>query len=321
MDRGPAATTGGAAPRDRPVVLWRFKDGARGHENQTLGLIRALSSLVCLEVHDVAVSIGSPRPLRRLHDVRHVLAHLPDKDPDLMVGAGHRTHLAMVLAARARGGRTVVLMKPSLPLRWFDLCLVPRHDRLRPRPNLLLTRGALNAAYPAGDGKADRGLVLVGGPSKHFGWDDERLIESIGAIAEHSPAMQWTVATSPRTPPQTLAKLSAMALPNGIVVGWEAVAADWLMQRLAGSHTVWVTRDSANMVYEALTAGAATGLLPVPERRRSRISAAMDRLCDEGLVTGYGDWCRGRPLAKPAQPLNEAARCARWIKEHWLDPV
>ena len=50
-------------------------------------------------------------------------------------------------------------MKPSLPRRCFDLCIVPRHDGLAPDAHTLVTEGALNRIRPAaratllGDGR------------------------------------------------------------------------------------------------------------------------------------------------------------------------
>ena len=35
-------------------------------------------------------------------------------------------------------------MKPSLPRRWFDLCIVPQHDGVAADAHTLVTEGALN---------------------------------------------------------------------------------------------------------------------------------------------------------------------------------
>ena len=92
----------------------------------------------------------------------------------------------------------------------------------------------------------------------------------------------------------------------------------WLSERLASVAQVWVTEDSVSMVYEALTANAATGVLGVPAKRASRVTRGIAALAREGLVTGFADWQRGRKLAPPAAPFNEAARVAAWIGEKWL---
>jgi hypothetical protein len=72
------------------------------------------------------------------------------------------------------------------------------------------------------------------------------------------------------------------------------------------------------MVYEALTANAATGILSVPAKRESRVARGIAALSRDGLVTGFADWQRGQKLAPPAEPFNEATRVAAWISEKWL---
>ena len=111
------------------MIVWRFSDGRRGHDNQSLGLIEALSTLLSLEVHTVeiaACSIGVIDFFRRRFPAAD---NLPA--PQLIIGAGHATHWPMLAARRERGGRIVVLMKPSLPRAWFDLCIIPKHDGVR----------------------------------------------------------------------------------------------------------------------------------------------------------------------------------------------
>ena len=62
----------------------------------------------------------------------------------------------------------------------------------------------------------------------------------------------------------------------------------------------------------------ATGLLPVPARRRSRVARGLATLVERGLATTYAAWRGGAELAPPAQPIDEAGRCARWIADRWL---
>jgi uncharacterized protein len=174
-----------------PLVVWRFNDGKAGHDNQTRGLAEALARLRLVETHTL-----DPLPpaaalkgwlLGRLPSWRNLPA------PDLLMGAGHRTHFSLLAARRSRGGRVVVLMRPSLPLGLFDLCLIPEHDAPPTRSNVLATRGALNRVQPSATLESDRGLLLIGGPSAHFGWDDAALRQAIMAIVAADPSMQWTL--------------------------------------------------------------------------------------------------------------------------------
>lgn len=298
----------------RPVVVWVFTDGKAGHENQTRGLLAALAHHHPVDARWIKVpayaSVLSSLMTRRF------LPGVGLPVPDLLIGAGHRTHLPLLAARRAHGGRTIVLMKPSLPRAWFDLCVIPEHDAVA-GANVLTTRGALNPVEP-GRKNARAGLILVGGPSRHHGWSENEILSQIETIIDRENDIDWALTTSRRTPSSTTARLRRLTLKNLTVVPVAETGPGWLSERLASAAQAWVTEDSVSMVYEALTANAATGVLSVPAKRESRIARGIAALSSEGLVTRFADWQRGRRLAPPAVPFNEAARVAAWIGEKWL---
>ncbi len=300
----------------RPLVVWRFTDGKPGHDNQSAGLLAALQSRTPLDPYNI-----DTRTARRGLSA-YITAHDPlgtaVPAPDLLVGAGHATHLSMLGARRARGGRVVVLMKPSLPLSWFDLCLVPAHDRPCPAGNVLVTTGVLNRVRYDSDKDAARGLILVGGPSAHVDWQTDRVQHQVCEIARRAPGMHWSLATSRRTPEGFALSLGGAAPDNLDIVPHEQTTPDWLPAQLARAAQVWVTEDSVSMIYEALTAGAAVGLLPVHWRKSSnRLAQGIRSLRDDGLVTDYEAWHAGADLQHVATPFDEAGRCADRILERW----
>jgi mitochondrial fission protein ELM1 len=302
----------------RSLVVWRYADGIRGHENQSDGLIGALASRAPVSVH----RISTPRQ-RRIQVLWRALLGADTRNlpsPDLLIGTGNATHLPMLAARRRRGGRVVVVMKPSLPMGWFDLVIAPAHDNLPARENLLVSRGALNRVRPAADKNPREGLMLIGGPEREHPWDAGMLEAQITAIADRHRDVRWSVASSRRTPKDFLPHLQTLRLANLDTVAEEDVDADWLPEKLAATATVWVTEDSVNMLYEALTAGAATGLLRMRrhEGRASRRNRNLGAgLLAEGLVTSFDDWREGRIPTPPAEPLNEAGRCADWLLHEW----
>jgi len=235
--------------------------------------------------------------------------------PDLILGAGHATHLTMLAARRAQGGRAVVLMKPSLPRRWFDLCIVPEHDNIAPDACTLVTQGALNRVRASHPRQPDRGLILIGGASPHFEWNNEAIALQIQSILANTPDVQWTLADSRRTPSEFMAKLSPH--PRLQYISHTTTAPDWLRDQLEHAATVWVTPDSASMVYEALTAGAEVGVFDLPVNPRSRVGWAIARLVDQQRITRFISWCAHGKLHPNLQPLAEADRCAQWILT-WL---
>ena len=297
-----------AAGKRSPLIVWIVSDGKPGHLNQSLGLAEALARAAPAEIH-----ILRARPAWRAWLVL-LLKRLPHDTlprPDLIIGAGHATHLTLLALRRAYGGRSVVLMKPSLPRRCFDLCIVPEHDGVAADVRTLVTAGALNRIRPARVRDAGHGLILIGGASKHFDWDSDAIQLQIKSILARTPDTQWTLTTSRRTPVDFLETLPAF--PNLTLIPHTATPPDWLPAQLARSSTVGVTPDSASMVFEALTAGADVGVFDLPVNPKSRVGRAIAQLADAQRITRFVHWCAHGELHPNLHPLAEADRCAVWI--------
>lgn len=301
-----------------PLVVWRFIDGKAGHDHQTQGLTEALARLRPVEAV-VLKPLPAIAALKVLPWGRAPPDWLAAPPPDLALGAGHGTHLSLLAARRGCGGKAVVLMRPSLPLGCFDLCLIPEHDSPPARPDVIATRGALNRIRPSSALEANRGLLLIGGPSAHFGWDSAGLYRQIAAILTATPQVQWTLTTSRRTPLDFPQGLPTGSIGRSLtVIPVVETGPDWLPAQLARAGQAWVTADSVAMVHEALTAGAAVGILELPARRSSRVSRGVDRLAVDGWVTTFADWTRRPALHRPPGSFDEAERCARRIVARWF---
>jgi len=286
-----------------------LSDGKPGHVNQSLGLALALQRRTGAAVETVAL------PLERSwrHRVR-LACRLEEghEAPQLVIGAGHRTHLPLLAAARKFGARSVVIMKPSLPSRLFSLCLVPTHDlgRRAPKAHVIATRGALNKLPEDAPQKQPRGLIMLGGPSAHHDWSAAPLQEAIAAVVRASPHLAWTIGDSRRTPPGFLDAVPSLHL-NITVVPHAQTAPDWLPQQFMAAEEAWITADSTSMLSEAITAGARTGVLPLPARRPdSRVVRSVQSFADAGIVTLFSAWQNSGWPSHEAVRLHEAARCA-----------
>jgi mitochondrial fission protein ELM1 len=301
------------------LIIWRFTDGKPGHEKQTLGLARALLKLrpgKCIDL---------PAPRRSASIMHWLQARFPaSRDlppPDILLGAGHATHFALLAARRAFsckfggkfGGKTVVLMKPSLPLSWFDLCVIPEHDNPPPRSNVIRVQGVLNDVQASQSASPKQGLMLIGGISSHYGWDDSAVGAAVMKIARSTPQVSWQLTTSRRTPATFLAALPQPLPDNLKLMPHSATGPGWLEQALAESGQVWVTEDSVSMLYEALTAGAGVGLLRLPEPKDTRVRRGVQKLIANGRVTPFEVWRSGQPLPLPEREFNEAKRVAEQI--------
>ena len=306
---GPLSESVRTAP---PLVVWVISDGKPEHMNQSLGLTEALARATRVDTHLLPALPAWRAWLALL--LKHALGRtLPN--PDLIIGAGHATHLTLLAARRARGGRTIVLMKLSLPRRWFDLCILPQHDGVTADAQTLVSEGALNRIRPSATRDAHRGLLLIGGASPHFEWDGDAIQVQIKSILARTPDMHWTLTTSRRTPEDFLAQLPQH--PNLRIVPHAATSPDWLPEQLARSGTVWVTPDSVSMVFEALTTGADVGVFDLPVNPKSRVGWAIAHLADAQRITRFVSWCAHGTLHPNRHPLAEADRCAEWIID-WL---
>ena len=293
----------------KPLVIWRFTDGKPGHENQTLGLVMALAEQADVKVYNI-------EPISTWQAAKHILKKsFPIQDrmsPTLIIGAGHSTHLSVLAAQRSVGGQSVILMKPSLPTALFNYCIVPQHDRCIFSRGIISTVGVLNRIQPSTKLDPDRGLILIGGPSAHYDWYDGAMLERIRMIVERDDK-QWLLTSSRRTPDSFIAKLKQMALDNLTIRLAQDTAPDWLSDKLQYSARVWISEDSVSMVYEALTSGAACGLLPVQRKRENRVSAGVDKLIENGRLTSFDEWMRTGILKVNETPLYEARRVAEYL--------
>ncbi|GAA5130517.1 mitochondrial fission ELM1 family protein [Luteolibacter yonseiensis] len=291
------------------LTIWMLGDGKPGHENQSLGLIDAIGRIVPCSVHRISLA-GSRGLFTRVGTAVATSAGFPK--PDLIVSAGHSTHLSLLWLARKHDASSIVLMRPSLPMGWFDLCIIPEHDLPdgSSRSNVILTRGALNrVALPEKTARGGK-MLLIGGPSASHGWDGEQLVSALAEISTHGT---WQLTDSRRTPEGFLKEVRER-LPAIEIFPHTETSPDWLPQKLAAADEVWVTEDSVSMIYEALSSGGRVGLLPMPVTRPdSRVLKGIGMLVAGKFLTTFAGWRTSRQLDSPPSVLREADRCARRV--------
>lgn len=262
-----------------------ISDGKPGHFNQSAGLADALIRLhphLRVDTQPPIDMFGVISLFIRSFFCRS-LAH--QKKPLVIIAAGHRTHWALLALGRFFNAKTVVLMKPSLPMRWFGLCILPEHDVQAGKTyptNMISTKGALNRVV-AGKKTEGTKLILIGGPAKHFQWDNDKVLDQLSSLFRKSPQAKWVVATSRRTPSSFVSAFQQLGFPASLVLA-ESTNRDWLPEVLAKTETCWVTEDSVSMIYEALTAGCQVGVINLKPLTNSRVVGGLSRLKQEGLI-------------------------------------
>ena len=278
------------------------------------GLINALSERRALT--STWMSVNSHHSfLKILINAYH---HYKARRPDLIIGAGHSTHFYLLICRLLYGGKTIVLMKPSLPLSKFDLVLIPEHDGEFTVANVIRTQGVINKIKPAPNLNPHKGLFLIGGPSKHHLWDNKQVAAQIESIIAAQPQIQWQLATSRRTPSDFVQHLNHIKKANLAITLHSEADSSWLPQQLSDCGHVWVTQDSVSMIYEALTSGAHTGILEIPAlQTNSRVQYGINRLLKNKALFSYTDWIRNTKQNLSPVSFNEAARCADLILSHF----
>jgi mitochondrial fission protein ELM1 len=297
---------------DSLEVVWIISDGKPGHLNQSRGLTDALlrlrpnwkvEEIPAMSSVDAALTAFSSNHARSI------------QKPALVLAAGHRTHTTALALSRKTGAKSIVIMKPSLPISLFDLGLIPEHDRPKNRSKIVVTKGALNRMRPSNK-IPDSGMVMVGGPSKHYGWDNSDIINQIKTLITESSRF-WTITTSRRTPAEMLPSLKALESDRVEFIPSGQTDSSWIGKHLPCSEVCWVTPDSVSMVYEALTAGCQVGTFTLPNPADSRVVRGLQSLIDEKRIVSHKDFANTVTSVAPL-PLDEANRCARELLTRFM---
>ena len=290
---------------ERSLILWLIGDGKPGHENQSLGLAEAMQRRVPCEIHRISVA-GKGGIFGSIRSALAQCANFPS--PDFIIAAGHATHLALLYLSRKHQAKSIVLMRPSLPLRFFDFCIAPSHDFPK-KPtcsNLILTRGAINRVREGEAPKTGK-LILIGGPSKTHAWDGEAMLDMLAKVTVGDG---WQLTDSRRTPVGFL-NHARKRLKGLEIFSCQETPPDWLPSKLREADEVWVSEDSVSMIYEALSSGARVGLLSVPRLKpKSRVLRGIEELIEAGYLTPFSAWQKTGHLPFAPEALNEAERCA-----------
>ena len=274
----------------RSIIIWRFIDGKIGHEKQSAALIFELEKLISLKVYEFQASTFSLIKslffkLGQQKQYNEVLK------PDIIIGVGHSTHVPIFLAKLRFGGKSVVIMKPSLPYSLFDLCLVPVHDKPPNKNNIVPIIGSLNKISESTSIPKEAGLCtfLIGGPSIHYKWSSTDVLEQIENLiySEKYQKVRFVLTTSRRTPSDFIKDLKQRALRNIEVFDFSETHKGWIENILQKSAFTMVTPDSISMIYEALSAKCMIGLLKLEpfDTSKSRVVKNIDYLIQEGYIS------------------------------------
>jgi len=300
---------------NKPLNICFVTDNKPGHKNQLLGLEQSLKLRTeitgqWLSVADCPLSWWDVLFRRAPVELSEV--------PDLIVAAGSASQKLAYVLKRKYGAFLALLMRPNiLPYGCFDAVIVPEHDNPPQRDNVYTTIGVLNKIRPSSSNHSSgKGLILVGGESKHYHWSSDSVLSQIDTIIQQNVGVKhWLIGDSRRTPADFRASFNDMFVDSDKVgfCAHEDTDASWLPQQMAKVDTIWVTPDSVSMVYEALTSGKPTGVFKLDPQKNGRIVQGITRLAQQHKVMTVD--CMDKTFLDVAG-FCEADRVADWLLEH-----
>ena len=300
---------------NKPLNICFVTDNKPGHKNQLLGLEQSLKlrteiTSQWLSVADYPLSWWDVLFRRAPVELSEV--------PDLIVAAGSTSQKLAYTLKRKYGAFLVLLMRPNiLPYGCFDAVIVPEHDNPPRRDNVHTTIGVLNKIRSSSSNySSGKGLILVGGESKHYHWSSDSVLSQIDTIIQQNAGVKhWLIGDSRRTPADFRTLFDDMFVDSDKVgfCAHEDTGASWLPQQMAEVDTIWVTPDSVSMVYEALTSGKPTGVFKLDPQKNGRIVQGITRLAQQHKVMTVD--CMDKTSFDCAA-FCEADRVADWLLEH-----
>jgi len=283
-------------------TIWRLLDGKTGHEKQSLALVKNLKNQANCKIYNINIQdLQNPflALILKKYNLNKGLIR-----PDIAIGAGHKTHFHLLAIKRYFGAKIVVIMKPSLPLKLFDLCVIPKHDDIKSGSNVFITNTPLVNFNLYMKKKENMALFLIGGPSRHFHWDSKIILEQIKNISKKFKFKKLLITTSRRTPLDFIDEFNRLKIKNIQLYEHTKITNNWLDKNIIKVKNIWVTNDSYSMLIEAFASGAYTDILELKIKKKSKLSKEIN------LVK--------KKIRNKITIQNEAERVAKFIKKIWF---
>ena len=260
-------------------VYW-FQDSKIGHLNQVQALLDELSKeneLVITKIHcpertvfNWLKSFLSSDSIQSQQD-----------DLTLLIGAGHSTYPQILKIQKALKQTSnllsVAILKPSFNTSDFDLVCAPEHDysSINKPNNVHAFKGSL-ATTSLIEPTPNKGIIGLGGSSKHYGFDDELVSKQIEYVLTTHPHHHFHIYNSRRTPSALSQVIKDMTeeFQNFTFIDFESPEAKSFQEDLQTSELKFVTPDSSNLVFEALSCKGKTYVMQIERLVRSKTSGS-----------------------------------------------
>lgn len=256
-------------------VYW-FQDSKTGHLKQVQALLDQLKKEI--EISIITINVTNQESFSKIFSNQDQF-----DGPTILIGAGHEVYSKILQAKKylkktiSKDLFSIAVLRPSYKLSSFDLIIAPEHDFRKKRipENVIPFQGSLSATSqnPVDENMA---IIAIGGPSKHYKFDQEILIRQLQYILSVHPKHKFKIFNSRRTPEVLNLRLKdeLNKHPNAKFIDLNSPESNTFQESLNESALKFVTPDSSNLVFEALSANGQTYLIQIESQKYRRIFGA-----------------------------------------------
>ena len=256
-------------------VYW-FQDSKTGHLKQVQALIDQLKKEIELSI--ITIDVTNQESFSKIFSNQDQF-----DGPTILIGAGHAVYSKILQAKKylkktiSKDLFSIAVLRPSYKLSSFDLIIAPEHDFRKKRipENVIPFQGSLSATSqnPVDENMA---IIAIGGPSKHYKFDQEILIRQLQYILSVHPKHKFKIFNSRRTPEVLNLRLKdeLNKHPNAKFIDLNSPESNTFQVSLNESALKFVTPDSSNLEFEALSVNGQTYLIQIESQKYRRIFGA-----------------------------------------------